>query len=287
MQWELKKFNKEIQNLRALVQGSNPDLDNTRADILKQKVLNSISVLDLKVDNKTYLKDKVFFNWPKFLGYATSILFGLSLLGGTAFASNSALPGDLLYPVKVRLDLAISEQSKAALQEKFAEVRLTELQEISVKSPPGDLKNKPDGHNAMVKPATTTLEIGQAISSGQPSSTPENQKFRQLQIQARQDADAAVASAVTALEKAKDNLESKGQEKAAASFNSNILELKIKAKEQGVYIPEDAKPQSQNQTSIPDNEATTTPQQEFFRDGHKEHKSNETDVHTIFNSSLK
>lgn len=85
---------------------------------------------------------------PTFLGYAQSIfsrkamaitlIIAMVVLGsgiGGAYASQSALPGDALYPVKlltedVRMALKFNPESKANLEMSFAAKRLEEIKNV-------------------------------------------------------------------------------------------------------------------------------------------------------------
>jgi hypothetical protein len=85
------------------------------------------------------------FGLPQHFAWARipiSILIAVILLstiaGGTAYASQSSLPGDLLYPVKtttedVRLFLAGNPSMKAELSLKFAQHRLEEMNQLANK----------------------------------------------------------------------------------------------------------------------------------------------------------
>lgn len=61
----------------------------------------------------------------------------LAFGGGTAVAAENALPGDLLYPIKVkvneeaRIALASTAEAKVALEAKFAERRLAEAEKLA------------------------------------------------------------------------------------------------------------------------------------------------------------
>lgn len=68
---------------------------------------------------------------------ATTI--GAVLLGGTvSYAAENALPGDVLYPVKISLNerakvaLARTEEAQAIIQTKLAEERLTEAEKLAI-----------------------------------------------------------------------------------------------------------------------------------------------------------
>lgn len=94
-------------------------------------------------DNRHY-KHKVTFlyllfnNKPMFASLIAAILIAFS--GGTAIAAENTVPGDLLYPIKVkvneevRLALAVSPEAKAAWDAKRAERRLEEVEKLSEKN---------------------------------------------------------------------------------------------------------------------------------------------------------
>jgi len=69
-----------------------------------------------------------------------ALILGLLLSGTASYAAEGSVPGDLLYPVKVGINekaesaLAFSAESKAALEAKFAERRLSEAANLAVKS---------------------------------------------------------------------------------------------------------------------------------------------------------
>ena len=79
--------------------------------------------------------------WPR-LAAALAVMLVIVLGGGgVVIASDGALPGDLLYPVKrttesVRLALTFSDTAKAELHLDFAERRVEELTEAALKGEP-------------------------------------------------------------------------------------------------------------------------------------------------------
>ena len=69
-----------------------------------------------------------------------AILIGLLCIGGgTSYAAEGSLPGDLLYPVKVNVNeniesaLAVSNAAEARLQAKLVEERLVEAEELAAR----------------------------------------------------------------------------------------------------------------------------------------------------------
>lgn len=127
--WSTKKFNKEIGLLRQL--SAADDLPTARKAQLKQVLLQRLST-ETRQSSQRYIQQE---RGQTFMRYLIATLLGLSLVGGTAFASNSAKPGDLLFPVKkareqLEVTFATSDQAKANLQSQFAEERVNELLEV-------------------------------------------------------------------------------------------------------------------------------------------------------------
>jgi hypothetical protein len=66
-----------------------------------------------------------------------AIIIALLLGGGTSFAAENALPGDILYPIKIHVNenvqelVAVSDESEAKLQAKLAENRLEEVEKLA------------------------------------------------------------------------------------------------------------------------------------------------------------
>ena len=66
-----------------------------------------------------------------------AIIIALLLGGGTSFAAENALPGDVLYPIKVNINekaqelVAISSEADAKVQAKLAERRLEEAEKLA------------------------------------------------------------------------------------------------------------------------------------------------------------
>lgn len=82
--------------------------------------------------------------------------------GGTALASNSARPGDILFPIdrsieNLQLKLASSEEEKTQLTKKFTEERLQELREIIDEEVSISPSNADDAASASTVSASTTL----------------------------------------------------------------------------------------------------------------------------------
>ncbi len=234
LQWEIKKFNKEIQDLRGLGELPDGPLAVERAEALKQKVFQAITSGQKPAEAEPSLKWNLFAKGQGLLRYAVSVLLGLSLVGGSAFASTSAKPGEALYPIKrfkekIELGLALTEQAKAGLQARFAQERLQELQYVSFQDPP-EIKN------LQTIPASGQV----ATTAPGPRPTVENnlsvtQKHLKIKMRARQDAEAAVTDAVEALEQIQSKLKANGETQAANLINDDILNLSGQAKYQDIY----------------------------------------------------
>jgi hypothetical protein len=74
------------------------------------------------------------------MSLATAFVILVLMGGGVSVAARSALPGDLFYPVKVRVNeevratLAMSEQAKAGVEAERAQERIKEAEELSIKT---------------------------------------------------------------------------------------------------------------------------------------------------------
>lgn len=127
-----KKFNKEINLLKSIASDDSAGLESVKASLMKQ-------VAETNQDQKRYIEAerKTFMN--PVMRYAATTLVGLGLVGGTVFASNSAKPGDVLFPVKkvsekVQISLQTSQQAKAELQSKIAEDRIDSVTQVSAEN---------------------------------------------------------------------------------------------------------------------------------------------------------
>ena len=132
MIFSIKKFNKEIVDLKRLAQKPARSLDPTHQVAIKTRVLNAI--LSPRAQSTPVTS-----GWHTtlvWLRYAFATLVSLALLSsGVTFASTYAKPGDLLFPIKKateqgQIQFAATEDEKIDLQTQFAEKRLEELLEI-------------------------------------------------------------------------------------------------------------------------------------------------------------
>ncbi len=233
MIWFKEKFNKEIKALPFLVEKddvlSAPELQNIR-----QKIL-----LSLKTETNVVMPR---YSWSErkeqFMRYVISVLVGLSLFGGTAFASNSAKPGDLLYPIKrvkekVQLSVMVSEQSKAQLQAKFAEERLEELAELKVK---------------------TATQVSTASTSTPGKKSKRDDKDKKIELEAKVHAQTDVNNAIDVLKQVQAKLEAKGNVQAAAALGENIIRLQSGAQIQNLKLNFKSEDRGDNE----DNRSTST-----------------------------
>ncbi len=198
-----KNHHSQIKELRRLAQGF--ALPESRNRELKSKVMAEIRFMP---QVQPAAEPPAFARgwWLRRLAFST--LVGVGVVGGTVFASAHALPGDLLYPVKiakekVELSLAPKGEPKALIMAKQAEERLSELSGLKAEAP------------AATQPASPT------------------DKERQ---QAEHEASVQVRGAVNSLTQVKQDLEDKGNTTAAASVNNVLTRLVEKAKSQDIEL---------------------------------------------------
>ncbi|MDO8518409.1 MAG: DUF5667 domain-containing protein [bacterium] len=71
--------------------------------------------------------------------FAFALVLAVLVGGGTTFAAEGSLPGDLLYPVKIHVSeqvetaLALSPKAKVAVNTKLAQRRITEVEVLAVR----------------------------------------------------------------------------------------------------------------------------------------------------------
>jgi len=199
---------------------------------LKSNVLHAISDtvpedVTARYRYEEAVVSRSFWNWHlvKSWQYALAIFVGISLVGGTVFASNASIPGDFLYPVKIAtetvvLKLAVTPVAKTQLKAQFAEDRIAELQKLSAKSVVASSQSSTD--------------------SNQKSSTA-NQAQILLQAKAKIDAANQVNQALTALQQQQKTLTAKGDIKTATDFSNRISNLQKQAKSLNV-LPSSVSP---------------------------------------------
>jgi len=223
-----KNFQKEIEAIKQHGQ-TGESLSLTELNAIKQRVLAAVQNQGEEPVSSWRLRATLL------VRYAVSVLVGLSLVGGTAYAASGAIPGDFLYTIKraeekVRLSVAVNSQSKANIQAKFAQERLDELGKISAQ-----LKSANQGQNEehpnMANSSSSTPAAENKLST---TTNVQINKYRQLQIQAKQQAGLEVSNALKALEKVQASLEAQGNTKASTAVSQNIIRLKAKALEQNL-----------------------------------------------------
>ncbi|MBL8030796.1 MAG: hypothetical protein JNK33_00510 [Candidatus Doudnabacteria bacterium] len=162
------------------------------------------------------------------LAFAT--LSVVILLGGTAYTSSAATPGDVLYPIKramedTRVKFASNPETKARLQVQFTEERLRELETVALKAP---LKMKTttaiQADPASVTPAATAT--GVIVGTVEPE--PERE-ITPAENSAREEVDKALKK----LEKTRDDLSKQGNVLAADNLAKtiNLLNGRVSKKE--------------------------------------------------------
>lgn len=245
MIFSTKKFNTEIRVLKNM-RVSADSLSPGELSVIREKILLRLS-----------RQPAIFsgFSWSdrihNLTRYVISILVGLSVVAGTTFASNAAVPGDLLYPIKrakekVELSLSVSEESKANLQAGFAKVRLQELHALSAKI---KANKENEGHFNLATSTEifvniSTTSAGSIISninihSGATTTNGEKglkkllkkvqSKDEQLEAGAALEAQAEVNDALIHLKRTKDKLRARGNNRAADLIEKNILNLRAQA----------------------------------------------------------
>lgn len=241
-----QKFAREIKALGSL---------NNSKDALRQEELAEVKQRVLELISKQAGADSYSLTEKahNIIRYAVSALVGLSLIGGTAFASGGSIPGDLLYPVKiaaekVQLGLATSDESKVNLQAKFAQVRLDELKALSQKIKLDAGENNADNNHQTSLGATTDangkIEIHNTSTNINAAGTvlqhlnKDNRhgkpKDRQLQDRAQAEATLEVNNAISNLERIHKKFKDNGNSQAAASIQANILNLQSRAQAENV-----------------------------------------------------
>ena len=149
-------------------------------------------------------------------GYVLAPLVILLFISGTAYASADSLPGDPLYPIKLKIESARvlvtpNETTRLELQEDYAQRRIDELEKINQKV---EIVNKPD--------TTTAVEIDEDQVSSHGKSEENIQRGRFHQEQARREA----INAGRKLEQKQDQLEDIGKAERAQQLEERLNKLK-------------------------------------------------------------
>ncbi len=194
MIFNLKKFKREISALAAMKESAPAALHPLRKIQIKEAVLAQIKneASETSFPGSRYIGQE---RRNKMIKYIATSLIGLALVSGTAFAANSAKPGDPLFGVKqatenIEMHLAFSDQQKAALAAKFANERASELDEVS-------------------------------------ANANQNAQANQNIVQARND----LSSAIATLSNVETKLQAKGNGNSAAAIARVIIKLKAREQE--------------------------------------------------------
>jgi hypothetical protein len=216
MMFNIKKYNREINALKSTANDSS--LHPLRLAQLKQQLLEKVAAITQTKSSGTSLlqqENKIGFTYRLMvIRYVLPTIAGVFLIGGTVLASNSALPGQPLYPVKrlkekVELGLTISEKGHAEVMAKHAQERLVELDQIA---PP--LPNQYDAQNLVV-----TEEV-----------------HNEQEDRARLEASNEIQGAINKLSEVKNKLESKGDKEEVTALNKTIKHLTFQAERHAIKV---------------------------------------------------
>lgn len=207
----MKMFNNRNQSKSAFLSLQKAarllDLAPGRQEVIRSKVLSAIRIVPQAIPEPgTGLASRRLIWLPRF---SMVVLVGIGVLGGTVYASGWALPGDVLYPVKlakerVELGLAAQGEPKALVVARHAEERLSELSILKV-------EENNTASDIRKQPANEQQEV-------------------------RREADVQVRSAINTLLEVKKQLESQGNQTAAASVDGALTRLITKAKSADIEI---------------------------------------------------
>ena len=186
-----KKFNKEIQTLKNIP--SEQTLGELQKERLKFLILAKIKT---QVNETVPISTWRFSKWQY---YVVSIISGLTVLGGTAFAANNSKPGDILFPVKkvrenIQLGLTFSDTAKADLKIKFAQERAEDLNLIKFETQASSSKS-----SFLINPKKV-----------------------------KDEAQTELDNALNGLEQDKQHFETRGNTTTAAHIDQAISQIKIK-----------------------------------------------------------
>ncbi len=229
MQWEIRKFKKAIDSLKQMGAQNSLALNEQEAQDLKQRVLRMVANQEQEDRFKLKPKSSIISKGQNIVRYAFSLLLGLSLAGGTTFASSTAVPGDWLYGVKrfkekIELQIASSNENKAGLKVKQAQERLAELQIISGPKMP-EQESLPAQNGEQANEPASKLS-GENLKNSRAES--------EIESRAKIEARKAIDEAVSAVEAAQVELRQRGREQSAKDLDKEIFDLKNRAQAQGV-----------------------------------------------------
>lgn len=117
--------------------------DSTRKkqvrDTIEQRVLASVREPIPARHHSKWAFPFVSINLSRPMGISSVLIIIVALTGGTSFAAQGALPGDILYPVKVSINeevraaVTLDAEAKARYEARRAEVRLQEGAELAAR----------------------------------------------------------------------------------------------------------------------------------------------------------
>lgn len=235
--FNINKYNKEIEGIKKL-RNAHVGLSMEKQVMVKNKILNEIARLPIEnTSSGFWVKYKL-----KHLQYVLVFGLGVAIFGGTAYASSMALPGEILYPVKrvtekLQLNVAVSEESKANLQAKFAEKRLKELGEIQKQKK----LNMQDDESKLSTSTQPVLVSTTTPALEKPEVKIRAVKFKESKVEkdAKLEAQVEVKEALINLRKLQKKMSEQGQEARAKALGENILKLKNKAIEKDIKEDEE------------------------------------------------
>ena len=140
MKINLIDYIKKVGDATSLSALEQEKLESVLTEYMAMKPLRTVDSAQGKnyIEAKDSLFSGLFFMHSKRKYIPIAIILGLLLSGTASYAAEGAMPGDLLYPVKVGVNekvvstLAVSAESKATLEAKFAERRLVEATNLAV-----------------------------------------------------------------------------------------------------------------------------------------------------------
>lgn len=209
-----QKFSREVAGLKELGRSS-VFLHPVRQAQLKDRILHRLGETPGADIRSVVLERRM-----TLMRYIVSVLVGLGLVGGTAFASQGALPGEVLYPVKratekVELAAAFTPTAQARVNARQARERLEELSEIRVRL------QASGAASTSTATATSPREDGDDDDSVK----------TEVELKAEAEARARLRRAVEVLSQVQLELKAKGQATAAAALLDQVLKLELKADE--------------------------------------------------------
>ncbi len=201
----MKPFNKNddlktalfLEKLRESLEMGSQDRARLREAILAKASITPQAMPQSRPEAKTFFG----FTIASFSKTAAVVVLVFAGFSGIVYASGSALPGNLLYPVKlakeaVELRLAATPLKRASVLANHAEIRLQEIQELQA------------NHTLGTPPQPVSPEI-------------------------RQQAAAQVRSAMRALSGAEDSLNRQGNSQQAAAVQAQIEDLRQHVRQAG------------------------------------------------------